>query len=90
MNLRIFSLVLLLAACATEPPGPTAPAGTFEWAQQKYMEELQKCQQAHPWQENVDAGLGAVTTSADAAFGACLKQPKADLAKAVNETPGQS
>jgi len=70
---------LLWGACATEPPGPTAKPGTALWEQQKYMETLQQCQEAHRWDTNPDAGIGAAPTADDEKFSACLAQANRDV-----------
>jgi outer membrane PBP1 activator LpoA protein len=88
MTLRTLSAVLLVSACATEPPAPSAPAGTAERDQQSYMEALQKCQDAHRWDKPADAGIGAAATKDDAAFSECLKQAKADLSKSQGGDAG--
>jgi hypothetical protein len=79
MRHRLLPLFILTAACATQPPAPTAAEGTVARAQQTYSQALQKCQQEYRRDMGVDAGMGAAPTADDAAFSACLTQPKADL-----------
>ncbi len=70
---------LLLGACATEPPGPTAEPGTALWEQQKYLQSLEDCQIAHRLDSYPDAGIGAAPTSEDAKFSECLAPANRDL-----------
>jgi hypothetical protein len=91
MNFRTFLPLLVLSpACALGiPPPPTAPDGTFEYSQQKAREELQQCQQDHPWDERVDAGVGALPTADDDAFSKCLKQSGVSVEKTAVADAGQ-
>ncbi len=89
MSQRLPLLLFLLAACAAEPPAPTAPEGTVARAQQSYNQALQKCQQAHRRDTGADAGMGAAPTTDDAQFSACLAQPKTDLAVKMRQAQGE-
>jgi hypothetical protein len=76
----------LLGACATEPSGPTAEPGTSLWEQQKYLQTLEQCQEAHRWDPSPDAGIGAVPTPDDTKFSACLAQANRDLGLKTGQT----
>jgi hypothetical protein len=77
---RLWPLALLLGlACATQPPAPDAKPGTVAFAQQSYNQRLQQCQQAHLDDAAPDAGIGAMQTSSDAAFSACMAQANRNL-----------
>ena len=76
----------LLCSCATEPPGPTAEPGTTVWEQQKYIQTLEQCQEAHRWDASPDAGIGAAQTPDDAKFSACLAQANRDLGLQAGQT----
>jgi hypothetical protein len=81
-------LLLLVSACATQPPAPSAPPGTDERAQQEYMQTLEKCQEAHRWDNPADGGIGALPTKDDADFSACMKNAKDALARAEGVDAG--
>jgi Flp pilus assembly protein TadD len=87
--MKLFSVLLLLvSACATEPPAPSAQPGTDERAQQEYMQALEKCQEAHRWDTAADGGIGALPTKDDADFSACMKNAKDALARAQGVDAG--
>lgn len=88
MRKRILSAVgaCLLYACATESAGPTAEPGTTLWAQQKYVQTLEQCQEAQRWDASPDAGIGAAQTPEDAKFSACLAQANRDLGLQAAQT----
>jgi outer membrane biogenesis lipoprotein LolB len=71
--------LLLLSACATQPPAPDAQPGTVAFAQQSYNQKLQQCQEAHLNDAAPDAGIGATQTSSDSAFSGCMAQANKEL-----------
>jgi hypothetical protein len=79
---------LLLAACATEPPGPTAEPGTALWEQQKYLQTLEECQITHRWDPYPDAGIGAAPTAEDAKFSECLAPANRELGLVASQSQG--
>jgi hypothetical protein len=71
--------LLLLVACATTPPEPSAPYGTVAWAQQNYNAAVNDCQQRHDRMMSTMASMGQNPNAPDPSFNACMEQAKTNL-----------